>query len=272
MDPNAKKKYTEIAYNAHVLATARSLVGSTLFGVCLTVGLHIYKGMVMGLAIQTIMAPFNLAENPLVRALLWKAGEFNPQDRIFDEKYLAELGPDDEVVDDQGNVVVRRVTADGTGANTAAAANSDGGKKPEPKALEDVLLDTWDAGSKADLGPLLAALDSKNVNHQTKEDHWTPLMILAGLGAKGTAGALRTVLEELKANPALQDKEGWNAMHWAAFHGSAEGARTLCQLCPALLAIKDKEGLTPLETARKEKNETVVEIILAAANESKKDK
>lgn len=257
MDANAKTKYTEIAYNAHVLATARSLLGSTLFGCCLTVGLHIYKGMVMGLAIQTVMGPLNLFENPLIKALFMKNG-FAPQDRIFDEKYLAELGENDEVVDEQGSPVVRRVAAETTS-----------GEKKEPKNMEDLLLDTWDAGSKAELGPLMAALTKKNCNYQTKEDQWTPLMILAGLGAKGTASALRQVVNDLGANAALKDKEGWNAMHWAAFHGSEEGARELCQLCASLLSETDKEGLTPLETAKKEKNDSVA-VILEQATGAKK--
>ena len=253
MDADAKKKYTEAAYNTHVATTARSLLGSTLFGICMTLGLHYYKGMIMGLAIQTIMVPFNLAENVLVKALFFKNG-FSPQDRIFNEKYIDELGPDDQVVDDQGNPVVRRVTGETGGAAAAATEN-------KTKSFEDILLDTWDAGSKADLGPLLAALTTKNCNHQTKEDSWTPLMVLAGLGAPGTAAGLKKLVKDLKANPALVDKEGWNALHWAAFHGSTEGATTLCQLTPALLTVKDREGLTPLETARKEKNDTVAEIL-----------
>ena len=264
MDPNAKTKYTEIPYNTHVLATARSLVGSTFFGICMTVGLHAYKGMVMGLAIQTIMVPFNLAENALIKALFWKQG-FRPQDRIFDEKYLNELGPDDQVVDEQGQPVVRRVTAESAVAATNNSSNT-------PKPLEEILLDTWDAGSKADLGPLMEALNKKNCNTQTSEDQWTALMILAGLGAKGAPSALRQCLNELGANPALTDKEGWNALHWAAFHGSAEGARVLCQQQPSLLAVQDKDEMTPLEIAKKEGNETVATILETALGESKKSK
>ena len=40
----------------------------------MTVGLHYYKGMIVGLAIQSIMTPFNLAENALVSALIFKGG------------------------------------------------------------------------------------------------------------------------------------------------------------------------------------------------------
>ena len=196
------------------------------------------------------------------------------QDRIFEEKTLAELTADDEVVDEQGNPVVRRAaataTADGSKQTTAtevAVNNKTDGTK---KSLEEIMLDTWDSGSRADLSPLMAALTKKNCNFQTKEDKWSPLMVLAGLGAKGSASAIRQLLE-LGANPAITDKEGWNALHWAAFHGGEEAARELRKQTN-LLTCKDKEGMTPLETARKEGNETVAALLEEAAGESKKSK
>lgn len=239
-----------MAFGAHVLKQAQSLVGSTLFGILLTVGLHYYKGMVMGLAIQSAMAPLNLFENALVKAVFLGNG-INPEDKIFDEKTSAEITEDDEIVDADGNPVARAVVREGG-------------------SLEEILLDTWDAGNKADLGPLMKAVNKKNCDYQTKEDHWTPLMILSGLGAKGTASAIRT-LKELGANPAITDKEGWTALHWAAFHGSTTAARELSSEI-AVLSVKDKEGLTPIDMARKEKNDEVANIYEKALGETKKDK
>ena len=262
-DPNAtKKKYTEANFGAHVLSTARSLVGSTLFGVCMTVGLHIYKGMVVGLAMQAIMGPLNLAENPLVKALFLGSGQISPDDKLFDEKAASELTADDEVVDESGNPLVRNKNND---KNTKSIkATGENSKKAEPNkkmmSLEEVMLDTWDSGDKADISNLMSALTEQNCNHQTKEDQWTTLMILAGLGqVKGTASAIRQALK-LGANAAISDKEGWNALHWAAFHGSPEAAKELAK-DKSLLETTDKEGITPLETAKKEKNEDVVAVL-----------
>jgi hypothetical protein len=268
-DPNAKKKYTEIAYGTHVLSTARSLLGSTLFGIAMTIGLHYYKGMVMGLAIQAVMAPFNLAENALVKAVFMGAGSIQPDDKIFEEKTAAELSVDDEVVNEAGEPVVRSVTA-GTNNATAGASKKGTDAKAKPRQLEDILLDTWDAGAKADLAELMGALTKKNCNYQTKEDQWSPLMVLAGIGAKGTASAIRQV-QELGGNPAVVDKEGWNSLHWAAFHGSVEAAKELRNLTN-LLTVKDKEGQTPVESARKEGNTEVADIFEKALGESKKSK
>jgi hypothetical protein len=229
-----------------------------LFGAALTIGLHWYKGMVVGLAIQTVMAPLNLIENPLVRALFWSSSRaLRPEDRIFEEKELSELTADDEVVDEQGNPVVRRPPP----------------KVSKTSSVEGVLLDTWDGADKADLSSLLAALNSKTCNTQTKEEQWSAIMIVCGLKGLETTPTIKNLLK-MGANPALTDKDGWNALHWAAFHGSVQGASVLLEQPSAknLLSTKDKEGFAPLELARKEGNDTVADLLEKAEGESKKGK
>ncbi|KAG7355424.1 phosphate transporter family protein [Nitzschia inconspicua] len=250
-DPNAKKKYTEVSYGAHIVSTARSLVGSTLFGVALTVGLHLYKGMAMGLAIQAVMGPINLIENPVVKALLLGNG-FQPQDKIFDEKSANELAEDDEIVDEAGNPVVARQL----GGSTTTTTTTTKAKTTTGQTFEELLLDTWDAGNKADIGAFMEAVTKENCNYRTKENGWTPLMILAGLNAKGTASAIRQVIE-LGGNPAIVDVEGWNALHWAAFHGSLEAAKALAATDATLLTVQDKEGKLPIDMAKAEGNDQV---------------
>jgi hypothetical protein len=252
------KKYTEVVYSAHVAAQAKSLVTSTLFGIAMTVGLHYYKGMIVGLAIQTVMAPVGLVEHVLVYALLMKGG-WRVQDRMFDEKLASELNDADEIVNANGTVIKTGKTNKTITAKETVSSSS----------LEDILLDTWDGGNTADLSQLLAAMNDKTVNYQTKENAWTPLMIASGLGAPGCVNAIRTLLE-LGANVRITDKEGWTALHWAAFHGQADAAAELADV--KLLGIKDKEGYTPLEMARKEKNDKVAKVYEDALAETKKDK
>lgn len=238
----------------------------------MTVGLHIYKGMVVGLAIQTVMGPLNLAENPIIKCLFLGPGSIAPEHRLFDEKTNDELTQDDEVVDESGNPLVRN-NNNSSNKPIAAAAKADKDKKaPAMMSLEEVMLDTWDAGDSANITNLMAALTEKNCNHQTKEDKWTPLMILSGLGAvKGTASAIRQAIN-LGANPAITDKEGWNALHWAAFHGSPQAAKELVKDI-TLLDATDKEGITPLETAKKENNTEVFKVLeeAEAASEKKEE-
>ena len=235
-DPNAKKKYTKVKYGAHLVATARSLLGSTLFGIFMTVALHLYKGMIAGVAIQTIMGPINLLENPLIKALILGNG-FTQEDKIFNEKSEAELTRNDEVVDESGNILPVSL----------------------PSPFENILLDTWDGGNKADIGKLMDAIDKNNVNFRTTESKWTPLMIVCGLQAKGASNAI-IKLKELGGNPALTDADGWNALHWAAFHGSLDAAKELVK-DTSLMTVKDKEGKVPLDLAIGEKNDEVAKFL-----------
>ena len=266
-DPNTKKKYTEKKLGAHVASQATSLLGSTLFGICMTVGLHYYKGMIVGLAIQSIMGPLNLFENALAKTVLMGGGlgDGIADRKIFGEKNRSDLTKDDEVVDEQGNPVVRQPLAAGAkqkGGKKAAAATP----KKDERSFEDLLLDTWDLGADADMKPLLAALTKKTVNYRTKEDSWTPCMILAAIGVATTKECLDKC-KSLGGNPAAVDKEGWNALHWAAYHGSPAGAKYLLSddgyggIKLGLADAKDKEGKIPLDHAKAEGNTEVVTII-----------
>jgi hypothetical protein len=206
--------------------------------------------MVVGLAIQSIMGPLTLVENPMVKSLLFGKG-MREQDKIFQEKTAADLTPDDEVVDASGNPVVRTLAGPATNATGSNKGNG---------TFEEVLLDTWDAGAKADLGPLMAIINKENCNYKTKENGWTPLMILSGLGGvKGNGSAIRQILT-LGGNPAVTDVDGWNAMHWAGFHGSIEAA-TILGSEGKLWVVEDKEGKTPLVLATAEGNADVAKFL-----------
>mmetsp|Transcript_4855 Transcript_4855/g.6392 ORF Transcript_4855/g.6392 Transcript_4855/m.6392 type:complete len:308 (-) Transcript_4855:597-1520(-) len=248
-DPN-KKTYQEKTYGKHVKSTANAMISSIAFGIIITTGLHVWKGMLTGLAIQVVMAPFNLFENALAKYFLMGGSIENAQaDKIFDEKTREELTPSDEIVDEMNNPV-----------ETAPAPAK------ETRSFEDILLDTWQAGEKADIAPLMAALTDKNVNHVTKEDGWTPIMMMSGLGSKKTVSAMK-MMKALGADPSVVDGEGWNALHWAAFHGSKEAAKLLLSesgfdgVKLGLHTAEDKDNLCPLDHAKKEKNDEVAKII-----------
>lgn len=252
-DPNAKKKYTEHKFGVHVASQARQLLVSTFFGVALTLGLHWYKGMIVGLAIQTIMGPLNLLENPLAKCVLMGGGlRSAAENKIFSEKERDELTSSDEIVDGSGNAVVLK--------------KAPKKEKKDTRSFEEVLLDTWDEGAEADIGLLMAALKKSNINYRTEESGWTPVMVMSAIGVKQTASAM-TQMKSLGADPAITDGEGWNALHWAAFHGSAEGAKFLLAesgydcLKLGLHEVTDKDGKTALEHAKAEGNDAVAKII-----------
>jgi hypothetical protein len=230
----------------------------------MTAGLHFYKGMVVGLAIQSVMGPFSMYESPLFNYFFLK------DTKAFGQKTRDEVESDAEIVDADGNTIILAKT---TGAASITDKKDKKGKGGEKKALEDVILDTWDDGEKADLGPFMEALNKSNINFKTKTDgnSWTPLMVVCGLGVgvQGVTSAMKQ-MKALGADPSQVDSEGWNALHWTAFHGSAEAAKFL--LCSeedggysgitlGLHLVKDKEGKTALEHAVAEKNDDVAEVI-----------
>lgn len=257
-EKNAKPQYKKVKLGEHVMSIARSLLASTFFGFVLTTGLHFYKGVIIGLSMQTIMSPFNLFENVLTKAFLLngtlKRLDLKELKHIFGAKLREELTNHDEVVDERGEVV-------------AIDKSFDAGKdKMLKKCFEDILLDTWDEGSKANMKPFLDSVERKNVNTKLSDSGWTPIMIIAAIGVKETVDVLEK-LKTLGANPGVSDGEGWNALHWAAFHSSVDGAKFL--LCASgfdgvsigLHLEKDKEGKTPLDLATDENNFDVAKII-----------
>lgn len=249
--------YKQVEYGKHAIGAARSLVSSTVMGICVTVGVHCYKGMVIGLAMQSIMGPLNLLENKLVSSILFsKKGDEDV--RLFKEKKREELTDKDEVVDEEGNkIILQRITAATKKSNTK-------------KTIEELLLDTWDMAHKADIGPLMSVLKKDNINFRTFESEWTPIMIMAAIGVKETKSAVLR-MKKLGANPAITDKDGWNALHWASFHGSLDGVKVLLEEYGNLNLndVSDKDGLSPLDHAKAESNHEIVKLLESITSESK---
>lgn len=243
--------YKQIEYGKHAMTAARGLVSTTIMGICVTVGVHVYKGMVIGLAMQSIMGPLNLLENKLVTSILFNKNK-DEDVRLFKEKKREELTDKDEVVDEDGNkVILKKITA----------ANK---KSSTKKSFEELLLDTWDMAHNADIGPLMSALNKDNVNFRTSESGWTPIMIMSAVGVTETKSAILR-MKKLGANPAITDKDGWNALHWASFHGSISGVKALLEEFGNLNLneVNDKEGLSPLDHAKAEKNDEIVKLLEA---------
>merc|ERR1712232_1104166 len=110
---------------------------------------------VVGIAIQTIMAPLNLIENPLIEALIRRSG-LQQEAKIFDQKSAIELAHDDEIVNESGNPVTI-----------------------DDESFEDLLLNTWDLGIETNVGmeanveKLMTSITRQNCNYQTRENRWS---------------------------------------------------------------------------------------------------
>merc|ERR1712151_528764 len=98
-ETKSKKKYKETTYGEHILSTIISDIKSMLFRICFTSGLHIFRGVVIGLLIQSFMGPLGLFDSPLMNFF------FFGESKVFEEKEKSELESDAEIVDGDGNVI-----------------------------------------------------------------------------------------------------------------------------------------------------------------------
>lgn len=283
-------------FETHALTAARNLIGSTLFGMAMTCGLHWYKGMVTGLAMQTVLSPLTTYDSPIIKAVWTSLYQqmfsssttttksttlVTPEHRWFGEKLsLQELDPETEqAVDEQGNPIeivgTGRITNNTNNANASTTTKG----QPKPRSVQDIMLDTWDQGPNADVSELSAALfvDKKDplVITTTINDLWTPLMILCGLASDNVAATetRRKLIKQQEKDGAdallkAVDTDGWTALHWAAFHGNVTAADDLFQLAnkndtvtSVLVHARDKDDKTPVEIAQQEGNMDVVHII-----------
>lgn len=89
-------------------------------------------------------------------------------------------------------------------------------------------------------------------------------MILAG-STSCPCYIVEDLAKSKKCNPFLKDKDGWTALHWAAYHNNASSVDAILESVPEkkkdLLNIKGKDGLTAEEVAKKENNIQVIETI-----------
>lgn len=208
----------------------------------------------MGLAMQILMGPLNLWEAGIVQAVL--RNKLHPDHKFFDEKVSRDqLEPDAEVVDPQGEPVDRNAPAETT---TLPASTSN-------KPLPELILDTWDAGKRADIPALMARLNKTNINTRCPPDQWTACMVLAGLKEPAAAlSALEQCVNEFQADTSVTDEDSWTCLHWAAFHGNASAAKFLKEFGMALDRV-DKEGKTPSQIAAAEGNSAIAEILAVSS-------
>ena len=66
-------------------------------------------------------------------------------------------------------------------------------------------------------------------------------------------------LLQLKADTSLVDEEGWNCIHWAAYHSNVGAVEVMLEGGAVrsvidLLLVQNKDKLTPLDLAVKEGN------------------
>ncbi|CAM9261942.1 unnamed protein product [Ascophyllum nodosum] len=265
------------------------------FALLFTILLHFIFGIKPILLLQIFSTPYHFIENRLFRkhVLGLKAGY-----RVWGERFDGEveverikgegaaeasegtvatesdarvvMETNTEEVDgsmpvaNQKVVEARADTVTGESTGSIEAAEQQGvGALPMPKALEDALIDAWDAAEDADWGKVVEQVGPFSVNTQTPVERWTPLMVACGLTKVGEE-EVKALVSDMEARVDLRDEGGWTCLHWAAQQGRAGAVRAVFEgirenssepsaasaTIAELLALKDNAGKTAADVAR----------------------
>lgn len=133
------------------------------------------------------------------------------------------------------------------------------------KSLVDLFNDAWNTG---DLSILQAAVskciedDLVNQPIKIEEDLWTPLMIACGLNA---SDSVRELLQN-GAQIDSKDKEGWNCLHWAAFHNADDAIEALLHnvseaTAKTLWDSETNEGKKSIDLAKEENSSKALVVL-----------
>jgi len=132
--------------------------------------------------------------------------------------------------------------------------------------MEHAIYSTWE---DEDEPVILAAWErfaaaGKNADYRTAEGGWSIMMVAAG-GTQNDPATVRDLALKLGCDVHAQDFDGWTPLHWAAFHGSVNGAKGVLNACAKLqseesdsedlvraLTTKDTDGFTPIGRIERE--------------------
>lgn len=243
----ANAPLTETTYYDHEMTKVSEFIKQSGIGACMSSFIHFKFGVNQVLAIQSVMIPMNLFENPLVKAFLIGRG---PNDRIWDEKLENETASTDAAKEKKGSI-----------------------KSDYPKSPKEAITRAWDDASDADFNALLKVVKA-SPNAKT-QDGWTALMVAVG-SPVDTSEFIQSFCKFKATNVKATDNDGWTALHWAAFHGRPEAAQVLLDSVSsadvqALITIKDNEGKTAIEVAKGEGNDDVVTILRSYSTQKTTD-
>ena len=264
-------KWASTTYRTYELSALQQLASQILMGVIMTSFLHFKMNIKQSMIMQACMIPLTFIDAPIVKRHL-----FNSTERVYDEKLEGEARDAgaktaDAAADATANAT-DEASADATAdpeklqENGASFAEVSRAGSEEAAMAEDLPRDlgqeagrvaalirqTWDQGRDAEYEPLVGALTPALVN--TADDNEATALMIIAAGVCDVSKYVQQVLA-LGADPKLTDDEGWTALHWATFHTSVSGVRTLCEFgdgTKALLEVTDDSGETALDLGRKE--------------------
>ena len=133
---------------------------------------------------------------------------------------------------------------DADDADADDADDGEGAAQPAPavslvseadkRAVSFAVIKAWDAGVGAEYDEVLKLAKGPlvDVGCCTDDEHagWTPLMVAAANPTTpASLAAVRALLAEGASALDAKDEDGWNALHWAAFHGRPKAVAAILE-------------------------------------------
>lgn len=260
------KPFEKTTYRKVETALINQTLYQEIFGAVISMFLHFYLEFTAIPLMQCLMLPTNLWDNLLfkihVRGMVGGSGVPRKKARAFKERYPGE------------------------DLTTVADLNKKTEEMRECRAAMTRAMEAcWEA-KKEDEGvqemheDMIECIEDVGINYKLKEDGRTVVMQIAGTTTlkPGKADTMMGVLLKMTKPTApklfIKDRDGWTAIHWAAFHGNAGTLSQLLkhdtEMCSVICKWKDSEGFTPLGLATDQNNSDCVKV-LEAFRDAKKD-
>ena len=228
--------------------------------------MSLYMGLITPLAMQVVISPMTLFNNPLFRKTLLGGWGLSP--RPFDERWA---DPEQFESDAEAGLTL----AGDAGGSSAAAGMSAAVLTGIEAECEEAIFRTWERRQEPlDIGVAESLLKAGGkLTHRTQEEGWTLLMVACGNPSQHQP-ALRKLLV-LGAPLGQVDEDGWTALHWAAYHGAADTVNTITQWAASsghvsslkdALRVESKQGTTPLQLAIAEGHKVTAAALEKAAS------
>jgi hypothetical protein len=218
--------YRRTTLRQHEIETSKAFVESLIGARVPPLVFSVFMNIHIMLALQLFRMPMEAVRLPLFRKYILghDLGD-RPQiagGEVYDDPAASSSSDGDEASRE-------RVEDGGDGNGNGAAPAVEGGGLVPPRVdgeLEDAIFRTWEAAIdpapvgwfEERCGPA-AGGGRRSINYATAKDGWTALMVVCG-GSQNGRAEVRKMLE-LGARPEVADREGWTAVHWAAFHDNA---------------------------------------------------
>jgi len=259
--------FQKTTYLALELERCSSVSKQTLVAMGFASFLHFKIGIKPIMLLQSLLQPANWIDEPLVKKYI-----FGSTERVYNEKFEGEQieaevvdtkkGKDEKVTEPQTIEKEQDIKQEPSEKPRADEGETTLKIAFHPE-LEEALEIAWDAGQDADFSNVMKHINAENVNYQTSENSWSPLMIASGIQS---CSSFIPQLLVLGANPKLKDAEGWTALHWAVYHESMDSVKELIKCHnPDILNISNNEGKTPLDFASA--NEKILQVLKSLSSE-----